>query len=92
MFQNLYQITCHGTKEMVDILIDQRKRQYFQRDTDKHFKEAKIINFDIIYKEIRGEVVPPDLLKFYQTVNEKKLSQYIRLSVFRTGRKSIYFE
>ena len=74
MFQNLYQITCHGTKEMVDIWIGQRKREYFLRGTDKHFKEAEIINFDIIYREIRGEVVLPDLLKFCQTVNEKKLS------------------
>ena len=78
---------------------DQRKCEGFLRDTNKHFKEAKIINFDIIYREIRGEVVPPDLLKFYQTMNEKTISQYpsseednICSSAFRTDRKDIYFE
>ena len=78
---------------------DEQKCEDFLRDTDKHFKEAKIINFDVIYREIRGKVVPPDLLKFYQTVNEKTISQYlssekdnIRSSAFRTDRKDIYFE
>ena len=77
---------------------DQRKCEDFLRDTNKHFKEAKMINFDIIYREIRGEVVPPDLLKLYQTMNEKTISQYpsseednIRSSAFRTDRKDIYF-
>ena len=55
---------------------DQQKCEDFLRDTDKHFKEAKIINFDIIYRKIRDEVVPPDLLNFYETVNEKTISQY----------------
>ena len=78
---------------------DERKCDDFLRDTDKHFKEGKIINLDVIYREIRGKVVPPDLLKFYQTVNEKTISQYlssekdnIRSSAFRTDRKDIYFE
>ena len=78
---------------------DQRKCEDFLRDTSKHFKEAKIINFDIIYREICGEVVPQDLLKFYQTMNEKTISQYpsseednIRSNAFRTDRKDIYFE
>ena len=39
---------------------DEQKCEDFLRDTDKHFKEAKIINFDVIYREIRGKVVPPD--------------------------------
>ena len=78
---------------------DQQKCEDFVRDTDKQFKEAKIINLDIIYREVRGEVVPSDLLKFYHTVNEKTISQYpsseednIRSSAFRTDRKNIYFE
>ena len=54
----------------------QWKCEDFLRDTDKHFKEAKTINFDIIYRKIRDEVVPPDLLNFYETVNEKTISQY----------------
>ena len=55
---------------------DQWKCEDFLRDTDKHFEEAKIINFDIICRKIRDEVVPPDLLNFYETVNEKTISQY----------------
>ena len=44
-------------------------------------------------------MVPPDHLKFYQTVNEKTISQYpspeqdnICSSAFRTDKKNIYFE
>ena len=45
-------------------------------DTDKHFREAKIINFDIIWRECRGEEVPKDLLQEYQTVRDKSVSEY----------------
>ena len=55
---------------------DQQKCEDFLRDNDKHFKETKIIKFNIIYREICGEVVPPNFLKFYQTVNGKTISQY----------------
>ena len=48
----------------------------FLRDTDKHFREVKIINFDIIHREFRGEVVPKDLLKYYQNVNKGYVSEY----------------
>ena len=37
---------------------DQRKCEDFLRNTDSHFKQAKIINFDIIRRECRGEEVP----------------------------------
>ena len=30
---------------------DQRQCKDFLRDTDKHFREGKIINFDIIWRE-----------------------------------------
>ena len=55
---------------------DQQKCEDFLRDNDKHFKETKIIKFNIIYRETCGEVVPPNFFKFYQTVNEKTISQY----------------
>ena len=78
---------------------DQQKCEDFLRDNDKHFKETKIIKFNIIYREICGEVVPPNFFKFYQTVNEKTISQYpssekdnICSSAFRTDRIDIYFE
>ena len=37
---------------------NQHKCENFLRDTDKHFKEAKIISFDIIHWGARGEIVP----------------------------------
>ena len=44
-------------------------------------------------------MVPPELLKYYQTVNEKEILWYpsyqqpeIRSSAFRTDRKDTYFE
>ena len=78
---------------------DHGKCSDFLRDTNKHFRDAKIVNFDINYGKRRGEVVPPELLKYYQTVNEKEISEYhlhqqteIRSNTFRTDRKDMYFE
>ena len=48
----------------------------FLRGTYKYFKEIKIVNFDIIHSKCQGEVVPKDLLKYYQTVNERNISEY----------------
>ena len=69
------------------------------RDTDRDFNETKIVNFDIIHKQCRGEVVPNELLKYYQTVNQTRVSEYpsddqekILSSAFCTDRKDIYFE
>ena len=55
---------------------DQGQCKDFLRDTDKHFREGKIINFDIIWRECRGEEVPKDLLQEYQTVRDKSVSEY----------------
>ena len=77
----------------------QGKCQEFLRDTDRHFNKTKIVNFDIIHKQCCGEVVPNELLKYYQTVNQTRVSEYppgdqekILSSAFRTNRKDIYFE
>ena len=48
----------------------------FLRDTDAHFKDAKIINFDIIRKQCRGEEVPKDILVEYQTVRDNDVVKY----------------
>ena len=81
------------------IWYDQGQCEDFLRDADKHFREAKIINFDIIQRECRGEEVPKDLLQYYQTVRDKSVSEYpasdqdkIVSSAFRTDRKDIFFE
>ena len=69
------------------------------RDTDQHFQQAKIINFDIIQRECRGEEVSKDLLKHHQTVNDKSISDYltpeqdqILSSAFRTARRDIFLK
>ena len=43
---------------------NEEKCEDFLRDTDKHFKDASIINFDIIHRQVRGEEIPSDLLKY----------------------------
>ena len=55
---------------------DQEKCQDVLRDTDRHFNETKIVNFDIIHKQCCAEVVPFELLKYYQTVNQMRVSEY----------------
>ena len=37
----------------------------------EHFEKTKIVNFDIINRQVRGEKAPNKLLKKYQTVQEK---------------------
>lgn len=60
------------------------------------FKEAKIVNFDIIHRECCREEVLKDLLKYYQTVNDESVSKYLAIeqnkilsSAFRTDREDI---
>ena len=78
---------------------DQGKCQDFLRDTGRHFNETKIFNFDITHKQCRGDVVPNELLKYYQTVNQTRVSEYpsddqekILSSAFCIDGKHIYFE
>ena len=78
---------------------DKIKCENFLRDTDQHFQQAKIINFGIIHRECCGEEVPKNLLKRYQTVNDKSVSDYptpkqiqILSSAFRTDRKDIFLK
>ena len=54
---------------------DQMKCKYFSRDTNKHFGEAKIVNFDIIHRQCHGEEVPKHFLRQYQTVDDKSVSE-----------------
>ena len=78
---------------------DQVKCENFLRDTGKHFKEAKIINFNIIHQEARGEKVPEEVLKHYQTLQDHRVRQYsepdqrkILSSAFRTDTKDLFFK
>ena len=81
------------------MMYDRGKCQDFLRGTKRHFNETKIVNFDIIHKKCGGEVVPDELLKYYQTANQTRVSEYpsddqerILSSAFCTNRKDIYFE
>ena len=79
--------------------IDQQKCERFLQDPDKPFKETKEINFDIIYKTIRGEKSQDKTRKGYQTVKAEITKSYPKKdqnrflpSAFRTDRNDIYFE
>ena len=78
---------------------DQMCENFFLRDTNKYFKETKIIKFDITHRGACGEKVPKELLKHYQTVLEQRILQYsksdqnkILSSAFRKNRSDLFFE
>ena len=58
--------------------IDQVKCRDFLRDLEDHFKNTKIINFDVIHCQMRGEKAPEDLFKKYQTVQENRTKNYFQ--------------
>ena len=78
---------------------DQVKCQEFLKNSNSHFKTAKIINFDIVKREAAGEMVSDNVLKKYQTVQNKMVSNYIKTyqdkfldDAFRIERLDIFFE
>ena len=58
--------------------IDQVKCEEFLSDPDKHFREKKIVNFDITYKSIRGKKVPEGDRKKYRAVQDNRVKQYFQ--------------
>ena len=78
---------------------DQRKCEDLLRDLKGHFKNMKIVNFDIIRKQAAGEKVSDEALKMYQTVAEERTSRYSKKYLekflshaFKTEILDIYFE
>ena len=76
---------------------DQMKCKDFLRNTNNHFREAKIVNFDIIHRQCHGEEVPKHFLKQYQTVDDKSILEQstsdqdkILSNAFHTDRKDIF--
>ena len=64
----------------------------------QHFQEANVVSYDIILRERHGEEVLKDLLKHYQTVENKSVSEYsafdqdkILSRAFSTDRKDTFF-
>lgn len=47
----------------------------FIKDTGSHSENSRIVNFDIIYKQARGEKIDPDLLKKYKTIDSSRIDQ-----------------
>ena len=73
---------------------DQVKCQEFLEDTDKHFQNLKIINFDIVNS--KGKLLK-DKIKQYQTINHCEILSYppdlqdeILSSIFRTKRDDMF--
>lgn len=77
---------------------DQIKCQEFLRNSDKHFKTGKIVNFDIISREAAAEKVLDNVLKKWETIQNERVSKYPKNdqetflnSAFRTERPDIFF-
>ena len=69
---------------------DQIKYKEFLENTDEHFRNSKIVNFDIINS---NEKIDDDKLKQYQTVNHHEIMTYppesseqIMSSIFRANQ------
>ena len=56
--------------------INQVKCRGFLRDPKDHFKNTKIVNFDVIHCQMTGEKAPEDLFKKYQIVLENRTKNY----------------
>ena len=68
-------------------------------NTNKHFQEAKVVNFDIIHRKVWGEKVPEELLRHYQALRGKRIAKYpvnfqkqIQSSAFRFDKKDLWFK
>ena len=55
---------------------DRRKCQEFLEEPDKHFQNAKLVNFYITNKWIRGEEMCHKTLKNYHTIHKNKVFEY----------------
>lgn len=79
--------------------LDQVKCDEVVADTDRHFNNTYIINFDKIHCLARGEKVPYEVFRNIQTIREIDIEKYpshdqekILGSAFRCERKDIFFE
>ena len=75
---------------------DQKKCEDLLRDLKGHFKNMKIVNFDIIRKQAAGEKASDETLKKYQTVREERTSRYptkyLEKFLSHTFKTDIHFE
>lgn len=55
--------------------IDSLKCEEFNKNADKYFEIAKMVNFDIIHHQCRGDPLSKNIRK-HQRVKEKNLHKY----------------
>ena len=55
---------------------DRGKFRDFLKDKDEHFRKTKIVNFDIINKDLKKEEIIKETLKGYQTLNHEQVMTY----------------
>ena len=79
--------------------IDKLKCDRVLEDPDKHFKETKIINFEIIHQQARNEKIFDKKFNKNQTITKERTRLYPKKeqnkflsSAFRTNREDIYKE
>ena len=84
-----------GLMTYIDIL----KYDNFIKDTDSHFKKTYVINFDSIYRQIRGEKLHQKLEQKYKIIDNSRISLYpdkekdkALSSAFKCPRKDLYFK
>ena len=78
--------------------IDDLKYENFVHNMDSHFSQAKVVNFDIIHHQCRGDKLDnPE--EYYQTIYDKDFVNYenhVRneavLSAIKFERDGIHFE
>ena len=78
--------------------IDDLKYNEFIEKTDEHFQKAKIINFDVIHHERKGDELEYSK-KFYQTIENKDFKDYDNnikeealTSAIKSERKDIFID
>ena len=55
---------------------DRGKFRDFLKDKDEYFRKTKIVNFDIINKDLKKEEISKETLKGYQTLNHEQVMTY----------------
>lgn len=68
------------------------KCQDMPRETNKHFKTTKVMNFDIIYRQTRGEKVPKNFFEKKEFPNIQNQNKKNCASALKTDRKDIHLK
>lgn len=79
--------------------INKVKYENFMKDTDKHFENTQIVNFDKIHRQASEEKIDSDPLKRCKTIDSSIIDQYLDKektralsSAFWSPRKDIFLK